>query len=677
MIAIQQPKAVQWDTPVDSVKFVELPTGVRLSYVEQGDPAGVPVVLLHGVTDSWRSFEPVLPYLPRSIRAFALTLRGHGDASRPAPGYRPRGFAADVAAFLDGQGLESTVIAGHSMGSTVALRFALDYPERTRGLVPMGTFVRYRTNPVISEFWETVVSGLEDPIDRSIAREFQESTLAGPISPSFLETAIAESLKVPARVWRDAFAGLLEDEHVGRLESIAAPTLLIWGDHDAFVPESDQETLLATIVGSRLETYSGTGHAVHWEEPARFAADLTAFVDGLSGPPDFPLSQRHERIQRTQREDSTMSMQSAVLDAPSLTSQSLRRITVDDTELEYEVCGSGEPVLLIHGGILAEAFAPLLDVTALTERYRVISYHRRGFAGSARPHGEVSIARQAADARAVLAHLGIARAHVVAHSYAGAIALQLALDTPAAVHSLALLEPALFSVPSGEQFIAAVFGSAIERYGAGDRAGAVATVLRGVAGAAGFAAVQRALPGALELAEVDADTFFQTELPALQAWRFASEEARRIEQPLLVVRGADSDAVAPVFGEGIAMLQHWLPRAETFVVPEATHGMPFMNPCALAEGLTAFFARHSLPSRIRQSEDAVAHRARTRDQRETPSGINGAGANRDLPSISTASSVTQEASSVAGHQPVGPIKIMALYGPPDDPAAFERHYAET
>ena len=63
--------------------------------------------------------------------------------------------------------------------------------------------------------------------------------------------------------------------------SIAAPTLLIWGDQDAFVPESDQQTLLATIAGSRLETYRGTGHAVHWEEPARFAADLVAFVERL------------------------------------------------------------------------------------------------------------------------------------------------------------------------------------------------------------------------------------------------------------------------------------------------------------------------------------------------------------------------------------------------------------
>src|SRR3712207_9373020 len=91
------------------IESVELPNGVKLPYVEQGDPSGVPVLLLHGITDSWRSFEPVLPYLPASIRAFALTQRGHGDAERPAAGYHPRDFAADVAAFLDSQGLASAV----------------------------------------------------------------------------------------------------------------------------------------------------------------------------------------------------------------------------------------------------------------------------------------------------------------------------------------------------------------------------------------------------------------------------------------------------------------------------------------------------------------------------------------------------------------------------------------
>jgi uncharacterized protein (TIGR02118 family) len=326
---------------------------------------------------------------------------------------------------------------------------------------------------------------------------------------------------------------------------------------------------------------------------------------------------------------------------------------------------------------LAEAFAPLLDVPALTERYRLISYHRRGFAGSARPQGEVSIARQAADAQAVLAHLGITRAHVVGHSYGGAIALQLAIDAPAAVHSLALLEPTLFAVPSGEQFISTVFGPALQRYAAGDRAGAVATVLRGVAGVAGFAAVQRALPGALELAEADAGTFFQTELPALQEWRFAVEEARRIDRPVLVVRGADSDAVTPVFGEGVAMLREWLPEAEASVVLEATHGMPFMNPCGLAEGLTAFFARHPLRPEPRQDQDAVPHQDRAKDQQVVSSGFNGAGAKTALLASRTAPPPTQEISPVANPAPAARVKSVALYGPPTDDEAFERHYAET
>jgi non-heme chloroperoxidase len=266
------------------IKSVELPTGVVLPYVEQGDATGVPVVFLHGITDSWRSFAPVLPFLPPAIHAFALTQRGHGDAGRPVSGYHPRDFAADVAAFLDAQGLETAVIAGHSMGSTVALRFALDFPERTRALILMGAFSRYVTNPVVIEYWQECVSQLNDPIDRAVAREFQESTLAQPIAPDLLDTFIDESLKVPARVWRDAFAELLTDEHVDRLQDIQAPALLVWGDQDVFVPKLDQYRLLAALPDSRLKIYEGVGHALHWEQPRRFASDVVDFVADLQIP---------------------------------------------------------------------------------------------------------------------------------------------------------------------------------------------------------------------------------------------------------------------------------------------------------------------------------------------------------------------------------------------------------
>jgi pimeloyl-ACP methyl ester carboxylesterase len=79
-----------------SDQSIALASGVTLRYVEQGDRSGVSVLLLHGFTDSWRSFELVLPHLPTSIRAVALTQRGHGDADRPAAGCRTRDFAPET-----------------------------------------------------------------------------------------------------------------------------------------------------------------------------------------------------------------------------------------------------------------------------------------------------------------------------------------------------------------------------------------------------------------------------------------------------------------------------------------------------------------------------------------------------------------------------------------------------
>jgi pimeloyl-ACP methyl ester carboxylesterase len=264
------------------VKFVELPGRVKLSYVEQGDPSGVPVVLLHGVSDSWYSFEPVLPHLPASIHAFALTQRGHGDSDRPVTGYRTRDFSADVEAFVNAHGLGPVVVVGHSMGSTHAMRFAIDHPRRTLALVLVAAFASYRGNPVVGDFWQSTVSTLADPIDPGLVREFQKSTLAHPVSPEFLDTVVQESLKMPARVWRAAFEGFLEDDFADELGKIQAPTLILWGTRDEFASRHDQGALLKAIAGSQLVVYENTGHALHWEQPERFVADLTAFITSLT-----------------------------------------------------------------------------------------------------------------------------------------------------------------------------------------------------------------------------------------------------------------------------------------------------------------------------------------------------------------------------------------------------------
>jgi pimeloyl-ACP methyl ester carboxylesterase len=152
------------------------------------------------------------------------------------------------------------------------------------GLVLAGSFFAgWRGSPSAVELWDSVVSTLTDPIDPAFVREFQESTLARPVPPAFLDTVVRESLKVPARVWRAVFENFLKADFSAQLGEIKMPTLIVWGDRDAICPRSEQEALAAAIAGARLVVYSDTGHALHWEEPERFAADLVAFAEHVVG----------------------------------------------------------------------------------------------------------------------------------------------------------------------------------------------------------------------------------------------------------------------------------------------------------------------------------------------------------------------------------------------------------
>ena len=271
----------------------------------------------------------------------------------------------------------------------------------------------------------------------------------------------------------------------------------------------------------------------------------------------------------------------------------MNQAQIDGIVLEYEVRGSGEPVVLIHGSHIADAFSPLMNETALTRRYRLFRYRRRGFPGSSHPGGPLGIDDQASDCRAFLQHLGISRAHIVGHSYGGVIALQLALDAPDMVHSLALLEPALFMVPSGPMFLQAM-APLQQLYESGDKAGAVDGFLQAVVGPGYRKRLDAVLPNAFAHAVSDADTFFRIEMPALQQWEFKRADAQRISQPILLVRGGDSPTLWPGWLEVQDLLQAWLPQTESFVLDGAMHGLQIFESAAVAKRFAGFFAQHPL-----------------------------------------------------------------------------------
>jgi pimeloyl-ACP methyl ester carboxylesterase len=270
----------------------------------------------------------------------------------------------------------------------------------------------------------------------------------------------------------------------------------------------------------------------------------------------------------------------------------LERATLDGLELEYELRGSGEPVVLIHWGLCAAWAEPLMHEPALADRYRLLRYHRAGFAGSDRIQGPISIGEHAAHCVRLMRQLVIERAHVVGHSSSAVIALQLALDSPECAQTLVLMEAAR-PVPSTEAqtaFLREFVQPAVEQYRHGDKAGAVDTFFRGVFGSEYRAALDRGIPGAFEQAVADADAFFMQELPALQRWEFTSEDASRITQPVLAVLGENS---APTFDERRELLLSWLPNVEPFDLLDATHLLHLQNPRAMATGLTDFFGRQS------------------------------------------------------------------------------------
>ncbi|CCH87954.1 Putative alpha/beta-Hydrolase [Modestobacter italicus] len=270
----------------------------------------------------------------------------------------------------------------------------------------------------------------------------------------------------------------------------------------------------------------------------------------------------------------------------------MQRLSVNGVELDYEVTGSGEPVLLISS-VLADGLLPLVAQPALADRYQVIRYHRRGWVGSTHTPPPVGVADHAADAAGILDHLGLARAHVAGHSTGAVIATQLALDDPEIAETLLLLEPFVLSVPSGAAVLQQA-GPAFEAYGRGDHEGAWAAFLTAASGlewSTCRAVLEERVPGVVAQAVKDADTCFGVELPAMAEWAFGPEQAGAVRCPVLSVLGA---ATLPFFVEVAALLRSSVPDLEERTIEGVGHLLHLQRPEPVARAMGDFLSGHPM-----------------------------------------------------------------------------------
>jgi pimeloyl-ACP methyl ester carboxylesterase len=267
------------------IEHVTLASGLDMAYRRVGH-GPVAVVLVHGYSLSSAEWSRVLPLLPADrYTTYAVDLRGFGDSGKPQEGNDFAHLVADLAGFLDAMRLARAVMIGHSMGGALLQDFVLAHPERVSALVLSDAFARNEPPLGISESVRKRIDGYGDAaanrrvFEANVPRYIEAVNLTS----ADMEAFIAEACKASNMALR----GLLAEEYtipaipVERYREIAAPTLIVVGAHDAFVPFKQVATLTDAIPSVRLTVViPRAGHTPMWEQPEAWTAAVRDFLEG-------------------------------------------------------------------------------------------------------------------------------------------------------------------------------------------------------------------------------------------------------------------------------------------------------------------------------------------------------------------------------------------------------------
>jgi pimeloyl-ACP methyl ester carboxylesterase len=253
---------------------------IDVAWFEAG--RGETLILIHGLGDDHRAWRRTLPDLMLHRRVVLYDLRGHGETTAGRGDGTLRQLGGDLVALMDSIGIDRADIAGFSLGGTVAMRVAIDHPERTRGLVLVATSSRvgraaadwYRQRAEMVEHGDPQV---RDTLDRDTADVYSES-------PAELEAGLLirrQSTSDPGGYGNacTAMAALNAAPLDPELVRISAPTLIVASDLDRHCPPKAAEIIAAGIAGSRLEVIPGAGHPIPVEKPRELAGSINSFLD--------------------------------------------------------------------------------------------------------------------------------------------------------------------------------------------------------------------------------------------------------------------------------------------------------------------------------------------------------------------------------------------------------------
>ena len=276
-------------------QFIELPSGARVHYRDQGKRDGLPVVLLHGSNASLHTWEPWVRLLGDQFRIVTVDLPAHG-LTGPVPNrdYSQEGMAKFVDEFTRAIKLPRFALGGNAMGGTVAARFAIEHPERLTHLILIGTAgmptktpldeglgLRLARIPVLQNILLFVTPRrlFEDGLKKSMV----DHAL---VTPEMIDRYWELSRREGSRAALiERYQNVPDDFIEKNVTKLVTPTLIMWGDQDTLVPRDAGDAYNAVLKGSTLVVYKNVGHQPMEEVPEQSARALRRF---LSPPPAEP-----------------------------------------------------------------------------------------------------------------------------------------------------------------------------------------------------------------------------------------------------------------------------------------------------------------------------------------------------------------------------------------------------
>jgi pimeloyl-ACP methyl ester carboxylesterase len=257
--------------------------------------SGPPLLLLHGITNSSQTWEPVADQLSEHFTILAPDLLGHGNSATPRGDYSLGANASLMRDLMIALGHERATIAGHSLGGGIAMQMAYQFPERVERLVlvssgGLGRQVTPMLRAVALPGAEYVLPLLaSQPLvsgGTKLGGWIQQVGLRIGSDIAAMASGFASLQDIEARRAFVHTARSVIDiggQRVSATDKLylaeAVPTLILWGDRDPIIPARHGIRAHEQMPGSRLRIFGGAGHFPHHDEPAAFAAELTGFLD--------------------------------------------------------------------------------------------------------------------------------------------------------------------------------------------------------------------------------------------------------------------------------------------------------------------------------------------------------------------------------------------------------------